>query len=143
MAVGRKWGERGFGRAVTWQLWRSEERKNDRLLLTPAIDPDGVKRRPTAADEALLLTDDDLDGIAGIYIPGAITRDVAKQSTDQAIQSIRLASLDPSVGAQAASAGIQAAKSLIGRKVKLVKVTVKAGYRVLLRDNKASDNIAN
>lgn len=85
----------------------------------------------------------DMDGIAGIYMPGAITRDVAKQSTDQAIQSIGLASLDPSVGAQAASAGIQAAKSLIGRKVKLVKVTVKAGYRVLLRDNKASDNIAN
>lgn len=77
----------------------------------------------------------DLDGMEGVYMPGAITRDVAKQSTDQAIQSIGIASLDPSLGAQAASAGIQAAKSLIGKKAKLVKVTVKAGYQVLLRDN--------
>jgi hypothetical protein len=43
--------------------------------------------------------------------------------------------MDPSLGAQAASAGIQAAKTLISKKVKLVKVTVKAGYQVLLRDN--------
>jgi conjugative transposon TraM protein len=77
----------------------------------------------------------DLDGMEGVYMPGAITRDVAKQSTDQAIQSMGIASLDPSLGAQAASAGIQAAKSLIGKKAKLVKVTVKAGYQVLLRDN--------
>lgn len=77
----------------------------------------------------------DLDGMEGIFIPGAITRDVAKQSGDQAIQSMSLATLDPSLGAQAASAGIQAAKALIGKKAKLIKVTVKSGYRVLLRDN--------
>lgn len=77
----------------------------------------------------------DMDGMEGIYMPGAITRDVAKQSTDQAIQSLSIATLDPSLGAQAASAGIQAAKSLIGKKAKLVKVTVRTGYEVLLRDN--------
>lgn len=77
----------------------------------------------------------DLDGMTGIFIPGAITRDVAKQSADEATQSIGLTTLAPSIGAQAASAGIQAAKSLIGKKIKLVKVTVKAGYQVLLRDN--------
>lgn len=76
----------------------------------------------------------DMDGILGIYMPGAITRDVAKQSTDQAIQSLSIATLDPSIGAQAASAGIQAVKALIGKKVKLVKVTVRSGYEVLLRD---------
>ncbi len=78
----------------------------------------------------------DLDGLAGIYIPGSINRDVAKQSTDQAIGSIGINSLDPSIGAQAAGAGIQAAKTLLSRKVKLIKVTVKAGYRVLLKDSK-------
>lgn len=78
----------------------------------------------------------DLDGLAGIYIPGSINRDVAKQSTDQAIGSIGINSLDPSIGAQAAGAGIQAAKTLLSRKVKLVKITVKAGYRVLLKDSK-------
>jgi conjugative transposon TraM protein len=78
----------------------------------------------------------DLDGLAGIYIPGSINRDVAKQSTDQAIGSIAINSLDPSIGTQAAGAGIQAAKTLLSRKVKLVKVTVKAGYKVLLKDSK-------
>lgn len=78
----------------------------------------------------------DMDGLDGVYIPGAITRDVAKQSADRSTQSIGLTSLDPSWGAQAATAGIEAAKTLLSRKVKLVKVTVKAGYRVLLRDEK-------
>lgn len=78
----------------------------------------------------------DLDGLEGIYIPGAITRDAAKQSTDRAIQGIGLTSLDPSWEAQAAGAGIDAAKNLISKKVKLVKVTVKAGYKILLWDEK-------
>jgi len=77
----------------------------------------------------------DLDGMEGINIPGAITRDVAKQSADRAIQGFGLTSLDPSFSAQAAGAGIEAAKSLLSRKVRLVKVTVKSGYRVLLKDN--------
>lgn len=77
----------------------------------------------------------DLDGMEGVFVPGAITRDVVRQSGDQAIQSMSLATLNPSLGAQAASAGIQAAKALFGKKAKLVKITVKSGYRVLLRDN--------
>jgi len=82
----------------------------------------------------------DMDGMNGIYIPGAITRDVAKQSADRTIQGIGLTSVDPSLGAQAASAGIEAARELISKKVKLVKVTVKAGYQVLLRDEKQKQN---
>jgi conjugative transposon TraM protein len=78
----------------------------------------------------------DLDGLAGVFIPGSINRDVAKQSGDQALGAIGLTSLDPSIGVQAAGAGIQAAKTLITKNVKLVKVTVKAGYRVLLKDSK-------
>lgn len=81
----------------------------------------------------------DLDGLKGIYIPGAITRDVAKQSTEHALQAMNIASLDPSLGAQAATAGIQAAKSLIGKKAKLVRVTVKTGHQVLLHDTNAKD----
>jgi conjugative transposon TraM protein len=78
----------------------------------------------------------DMDGLAGVFIPGSINRDVAKQSGDQALGAIGLTSLDPSIGAQAAGAGIQAAKTLISKKVKLMKVTIKAGYRVLLKDLK-------
>lgn len=77
----------------------------------------------------------DMDGLPGLYIPGAITRDVTKQSTDNAIQSVALSSLDPSIGAQAASAGIEAAKTLLSKKVKLIKVQVKAGYKILIKDN--------
>ncbi len=74
----------------------------------------------------------DLDGMEGIYIPGAIGRDVAKQSVDNSLQQVGISSLDPSIGMQAAGAGIQAAKTLIGKKVKLIRVTLKAGYHVLL-----------
>ncbi len=76
----------------------------------------------------------DMDGIDGIYIPEAITRDVAKQSADRTSQGFGLTTLDPSIGAQAASAGIEAARSLVSKKVKLIKVTVKAGYKVLLKN---------
>lgn len=76
----------------------------------------------------------DLDGLEGIYIPGAIARDVAKQSSNQAVQDIRLNSLNPSLEIQAASAGIETAKNLIAKKTRLIKVTVKAGYKVLLVD---------
>lgn len=76
----------------------------------------------------------DLDGLEGIYIPGAITRDAAKQASDDALQNIQLMSLDPTIGQQAASAGIEAAKGLLSKKSKLIKVTVKAGYKILLMD---------
>lgn len=76
----------------------------------------------------------DIDGLPGIYIPGAITRDVAKQSVDNSLQLMELSTMDPSLKAQAAAASINTAKSLLSKKVKLVKVMVKAGYRVLLKD---------
>lgn len=76
----------------------------------------------------------DMDGLAGIYIPGAISRDVAKQSADNSLQLMELTTLDPSLKAQAAAAGINTVKSMLSKKVKQVKVMVKAGYRVLLRD---------
>lgn len=80
----------------------------------------------------------DLDGMEGIYIPGAIARDVAKSSAEHSVQSLGVASLDDSWTSQAAGAGIEAAKTLFTKKVKLVKVSVKAGYQVLLYDKKAN-----
>lgn len=82
------------------------------------------------------LTAYDIDGIDGIYIPGAINRDVAKASADRSIQTLGLTGVTDSWGAQAAGMGIEAAKSLISKKVKLIKVVVKAGYQVLLYDEK-------
>jgi conjugative transposon TraM protein len=81
----------------------------------------------------------DIDGIEGIYIPGAINRDVAKASADRSIQTLGLTGVTDSWGAQAAGMGIEAAKSLMSKKVKLIKVAVKAGYKVLLYDEKQKD----
>jgi conjugative transposon TraM protein len=85
----------------------------------------------------------DLDGISGIYIPGAINRDVAKATADRSVQTLGVASLDDSWGAQAAGVGIEAAKTLFSKKAKLIKVVVKAGYQVLLHDEQQKQNNSN
>jgi hypothetical protein len=59
------------------------------------------------------------------------------------MQTLGVASLDDSWGSQAAGAGIEAAKSLLSKKVKLIKVVVKAGYQVLLRDEKQKQKDSN
>jgi len=89
------------------------------------------------------LTVYDLDGLHGIYMPGAINREVAKASADRSVQTLGVPSLDDSWGAQAAGVGIEAAKTLFSKKAKLVKVVVKAGYQVLLRDEKQKLNESN
>jgi conjugative transposon TraM protein len=77
----------------------------------------------------------DMDGITGIYIPGSVSKDALKESAQQSMQGVELTSLDPSVAAQVTTAGISAAKNLLSKRSKLIKVTLKAGYKVLLRDN--------
>ncbi|WP_018615688.1 conjugative transposon protein TraM [Segetibacter koreensis] len=82
----------------------------------------------------------DMDGIDGIYIPGAITHDFAKKATERTMQEMGITTLDPSFKAQAATAGLEAAKTLLNGKAKLIKVIVKAGYQVLLRDEKKASS---
>lgn len=82
----------------------------------------------------------DLDGLPGIHIPGLLSRDVAKQSADQGVNSLNVLSMDPSLGAQAMNAGIQTARSFASRKVRQVRVAVRAGYQVLLRSDKIKEH---
>lgn len=82
----------------------------------------------------------DLDGMEGLYVPGSIGRDAAKNGMGDAVQSMQILSMDQSLGTQAASAGVEAAKGLFNRKVKQIKVKVKAGYEVLLKDSNDRDN---
>lgn len=77
----------------------------------------------------------DLDGLEGLYIPGAITRDATKTGVNDAVQSVQLLTMDNSLSGQVANAGVHAAKGLFGKKVKQIRVKVKAGYELLLRDN--------
>ncbi|MFW2476837.1 MAG: conjugative transposon protein TraM [Sediminibacterium sp.] len=78
------------------------------------------------------LTVFDMDGLEGIYVPGSISRDVMKASADGAVQSIGIGGFDASIKTQAVSAGVGAAKGLLSRKVKAVRVNLPAGYPVLL-----------
>lgn len=76
------------------------------------------------------------DALEGISVPEAVTGDALKDGSDAGVQSMELMSLDGSMGAQAATAGINTAKSLFSKKIKRVKGKIKNGHLVLLRDNK-------
>lgn len=76
----------------------------------------------------------DMDGLPGIYIPGAITRDVAKESANNSLALLEIGASTSSLKTQAAGTGINAIKNLLSKKVKLVRVLVKAGYKVLLKN---------
>lgn len=75
-----------------------------------------------------------MDGLEGIFLPETNNPDIARQSAERAMQGIGITSLDPSLGAKAATAGIEAARTLLNKKPKQVQVIIKAGYQVLLRD---------
>jgi len=79
------------------------------------------------------LTAYDNDGIAGINIPGAVTRDATKEGIDRTIQTLSMSGFDGSVAAQATNAGIQSLSSLLRKKVKVIKVTIKAGHQIFLQ----------
>ena len=79
------------------------------------------------------LTVYDMDGIEGIYMPGAVTRETGKEGADNALQSLQLNSIDAGIAAQAANAGLQTTKTLFSRKLRAVRVTAKAGHRVFLQ----------
>lgn len=75
----------------------------------------------------------DIDGIQGLYIPGTILRDQAKDASANSLQNMQMMSINPSLSAQIANAGVEAAKGLFSKKAKLIKVTVKAGYKIFLQ----------
>ncbi|MGX5857963.1 conjugative transposon protein TraM [Dyadobacter jiangsuensis] len=78
----------------------------------------------------------DLDGIEGIYIPGALSRTVAKQELGSQLQGYELDAGGFSLGAQAAAAGIKMGKTLFSRKTRLTQLTLNEGYKVLLADTR-------
>lgn len=76
-----------------------------------------------------------LDGIKGIAAPDAIVDNAISGGADDAVRSLQLLSMDQSIGTQVAGAGIDAAKGLFSKKIRRVKMKVKARFPVLLRDN--------
>lgn len=76
-----------------------------------------------------------LDGMAGIEAPEAMLTDAVNSGTGDAVRNLQFMGFDQSMEAQIAGAGINAAKSLFNKKVKAIKVKLKSGHPVLLRNN--------
>ncbi len=77
-----------------------------------------------------------LDGMQGINAPEAELGESAGNGANGALENMEFLSMDQSFSTQAATAGISAAKGLLGKKVKKIKVKLKGGVTVLLRNNK-------
>jgi conjugative transposon TraM protein len=76
----------------------------------------------------------DLDGGEGLSIPGSVERDAAKQGLATGASSVDLLTMSPSLGAQAAGIALQTGKALTSRKIRLVKINLKANYKLLLHE---------
>jgi len=76
-----------------------------------------------------------LDGLPGINAPDAELAGATGEGANNAVESMQFLSMDPSLATQAAAGGIQAAKGLFTKKVRRIKVKLKGGYPILLRNN--------
>ena len=76
-----------------------------------------------------------LDGMIGIEAPEALLTGALNNGTDDAVRSVGFG-FDQTVATQVAGAGIDAARQLISKKVKRIKVKLDAGKPILLRNNK-------
>ncbi|WP_400194233.1 conjugative transposon protein TraM [Hymenobacter sp. B81] len=78
----------------------------------------------------------DVDGLEGLHIPGAITRDAAKQAGAGSMDAADAMVLSADPAMAAAGVAVSAAKNLGKNKIRLVKVRLKAGYNVMLKVDK-------
>jgi hypothetical protein len=102
---------------------------NQRLLLN--IQNIRIGKNILPAD----LTVFSLDGMPGIPAPEAELSGAAGDGANSALESMQFLSMDESLGTQAATGGINAAKELFSKKVKKIRVKLKDNFAVLLRDN--------
>jgi conjugative transposon TraM protein len=83
----------------------------------------------------------DQDGLPGIYIPGVPGTESLKESANQDIGSLGTEAFSPTLAGQAAGAGIDAARSMLAKKIRRVRVVVPADYRLILKDGRKSTNL--
>jgi hypothetical protein len=79
-----------------------------------------------------------LDGLAGIPAPEAELGEAAGQGVSNAAGGMEFLPVDNSLSVQAATAGISAAKNLLSKKVRRIRVKLHGGQAVLLRINGAA-----
>lgn len=78
---------------------------------------------------------DQVDGLEGISVPEAVTGDALREGAAGGVGGMEIMSLDPSMSAQLAGAGINAAKGLFSKKMRRIKGKIKNGHPLLLRIN--------
>lgn len=78
----------------------------------------------------------DVDGLEGLHIPGAITRDASKQAGADAMGAADVMLMSANPATAAAGVAVNAVKGLGQKKIRLVKVRLKAGYQVMLKVDK-------
>ncbi|WP_130857941.1 conjugative transposon protein TraM [Olivibacter jilunii] len=76
-----------------------------------------------------------LDGMEGIDAPQAVLTEAANLGTGNFVSGIGMYGLDQSIASQVAGAGMEAARNVISKKVRKIKVKLKAGEPVLLKNN--------
>jgi hypothetical protein len=75
----------------------------------------------------------DEDGLPGIYIPGVPSADVLRESANQDAGGFEPGILSATIAGQATGAGIQLARNMIGKKLRVTRMIVPAGYHLLLK----------
>jgi hypothetical protein len=75
------------------------------------------------------------DSMPGIPAPEAELAGAAGNGAGNTLSGMQFLSMDQSLATQAAAGGIEAAKGLLSKKVKRIKVRLKNNYPVLLRNN--------
>lgn len=78
----------------------------------------------------------DVDGLEGLHIPGAITRDASKQAGADALGATDMMSMSADPATAAAGVAVNAVKGLGQKRIRLVKVRLKAGYNLMLKVDK-------
>ncbi|MBS1665183.1 MAG: conjugative transposon protein TraM [Bacteroidetes bacterium] len=75
-----------------------------------------------------------LDGLPGLDASAALRQQFTRDLATQNLTNLGPSYFDPSLTGQAATSGIQIARSLAGRKTRQFQLPVKAGYQILLHD---------
>lgn len=76
-----------------------------------------------------------LDGMEGLYAPEAVLTETMNIGSDNALRGIGMYGLDQSIATQVAGAGIDAAKNVLSRRIRKIKVKLQPGRPVLLKNN--------
>jgi len=78
------------------------------------------------------------DAMVGVFAPEALLSETIASGGSGAIGSLGISGFD--LTTQLAGAGIDAAKSLLSKKIKRIKQPLKGGYPLLIRDNSLKTN---